>query len=222
MLCLDLSRASVESTQCSPAECFPLFYLTHLTRGDNLACSEVRRASAPSTNWIPTWSVLMFLVCFAWFFVLTCVLLFSSPFSKEGCWIRQLEGFVETQHLHAFRIHLCQSFASHSSLKDHERLAIACSFFYPMFALPRSKGFLDDTPCLCLSPLRPVMKERLSFLGLRGLRRNAGSVLSCTRHHGLRAVFKVSTVAPWDAEMLLRVRVFMAVSLQYLGCILTF
>ena len=141
----------------------------------------------------------MFLVCFAWFFVLTCVLLFSSPFSKEGCWIRQLEGFVETQHLQAFRIHLCQSSASHSSLKDRERLAIACSYFCPMFALPRSevsKGFLGDTPCLCLSHLRPVMKERLSFLGLRGLRCNAGSALSCTRHHGLRAVFKVSTVAP--------------------------
>ena len=138
----------------------------------------------------------MFLACFAWFFVLTCVLPFSSPFSK---WIRQLEGFVETQHLHAFRIHLCQSSASHSRLKDHERLAIACSCFCPMFALPRSKvskGFLEDTPCLCLSPLRPVMKERLSFLGLRGLRCNAGSALSCTRHHGLRAVFKVSTVAP--------------------------
>ena len=141
----------------------------------------------------------MFLACFAWFFVLTCVLPFSSPFSKEGCWIRQLEGFVETQHLHAFRIHLCQSSASRSRLKDHERLAIACSCFCPMFALPRSKvskGFLEDTPCLCLSPLRPVMKERLSFLGLRGLRCNAGSALSCTRHHGLRAVFKVSTVAP--------------------------
>ena len=67
-----------------------------------------------------------------------------------------------------FRIHLCQSSASHSSLKDHERLAIACSCFCPMFAVPRSKvsnGFLEDTPCLCLSPLRPVMKERLSFLG---------------------------------------------------------
>ena len=131
----------------------------------------------------------MFLVCFAWFFVLTPVLLFSSPLSKEGCWIRQLEGFVETQHLQAFRLHLCQSSASPSSLKDHERLAIACSRFCPMFALPRSKvskGFLDDTPCLCLSPLRPVMNERLSFLGLRC---NAGSALSCTRHHGLRAVW---------------------------------
>ena len=189
MLCLDLSRASVESSQCSPADCFAIFHLTHLTRGDNLICSEVRRASAPSTNWIPTWSVLMFLVCFAWFFVLTPVLLFSSPLSKEGCWIRQLEGFVETQHLHAFRIHLCLSSASPSSLKDHERLAIACSRVCPMFALPRSKvskGFLEDTPCLCLSPLRPVMNERLSFLGLRC---NAGSALSCTRHHGLRAVW---------------------------------
>ena len=207
MLCLDLSRASVESSQCSPADCFAIFYLTHMTRGDNLICSEVRRASAPSTNWIPTWSVLMFLVCFAWFFVLTPVLLFSSPLSKEGCWIRQLEGFVETQHLHAFRIHLCLSSASPSSLKDHERLAIACSRFCPMFALPRSKvtkGFLDDTPCLWASH-RPAVrhgfwnaKER--FLGLRWTSMQpAGGSLRCQ-----------------DARS--KVRVFMAVSLQYLGC----
>ena len=160
MLCLDLSRASVESSQCSPADCFAIFYLTHLTRGDNLICSEVRRASAPSTNWIPTWSVLMFLVCFAWFFVLTPVLNFSGPLSKEGCWIRQLEGFVETQHLQAFRIHLCLSSASHSSLKDHERLAIACSRFCPIFVLPRSRVRLKWVKVSLMTPLAFVCHLR--------------------------------------------------------------
>ena len=138
----------------------------------------------------------------------SCFTLFQPALKRRL--LDKTEGFVETQHLQAFRIHLCLSSASHSSLKDHERLAIACSRFCPMFALPRSKvskGFLEDTPCLCLSPSRPVMKERLSFLGLRC---NAGSALSCTRHHRLRAVFKVSTVTPWDAEMLLKVRAFMA------------
>ena len=113
-----------------------------------------------------------------------------QPFSKEGCQIRQLEGFVETRHLHAFRIHLCPSSESRSSVKDHERLVC------PMFALPRSKGFLDDTPCICLSPLRPLchygpfMNERLRFLGLQC---NARSPLLSVRHHGLFCIQSINT-----------------------------
>ena len=105
------------------------------------------------------------LECFDVFSVLCLVFRFDSCFTLfQKALKRRLldktEGFVETQHLQAFRIHLCLSSASHSSLKDHERLAIACSRFCPIFALPRSRVRLKWVKVSLKTPLAFVCHLR--------------------------------------------------------------